>query len=475
MKRLLVIGLLLWVSVTACTSACAAVTQDELGALKELQQTKLDAVKELHQKDVDALRQQVAAVDKRVDDQLAQVGQAVDRFSVQSAWTGILITVLLVFGGFLGYRNAKQEAKSDAKEAASDQGRATAEHWFELHTAALKARIAELEQKATQIHQGMDKHLADVREHATTSKEEIDQALATAQENIGTPLRKSTPTTEQSHRVLTQRDHELQNTPENSYSFEDWDTRAFAAVGDNRLEDAAYFWQKAAVIPNAGAKNVAYALFNKGVTQDQLNQPETAIATYNDLLNQFCNDTDPALSEVMAKALFNKGVIQSKLNKLEDSIATFDDLVQRFAKATEPALRVQLAYALNARGFSRLLSAKSLGLQNPSTHDLLLTAVADFELAIAKADPPSGILLGNRAYAHLLLGNTENAKLGFAEALRASERGGQMLYDATLKDLTVHPIPKDAAMRELVERAWAAYQQEQAAPPSSSASAPAPH
>ena len=33
--------------------------------------------------------------------------------------------------------------------------------------------------------------------------------------------------------------------------------------------------------------------------------------------------------------------------------------------------------------------------------------------------------------------------------------------EATLKDLDKHPIPEDHAMRELVERAWTAYQQEQ--------------
>ena len=94
MKRFLAICLMLWASLIVNTVQAAAPTQDELAGLKELQQTKLDAFKELHQKDVDALRQQVAAVDKRVDDQLAQVGQGVDRFATTTAWLGIAITAL---------------------------------------------------------------------------------------------------------------------------------------------------------------------------------------------------------------------------------------------------------------------------------------------------------------------------------------------------------------------------------------------
>ena len=68
--------------------------------------------------------------------------------------------------------------------------------------------------------------------------------------------------------------------------------------------------------------------------------------------------------------------------------------------------------------------------------------------------------VGNRAYVHYLLGQVAQAEADFAAALRAPEHGGQTLYDATLKDLDMHPIPEDEGMRALVERAWAAYQAE---------------
>lgn len=425
-QRLLALGLLLWLSAIACMAAGDTATQADLTAAKELHQAKLDGFKELHQKDVDALRQQVAAVDKRVDDQLAQVGQAVDRFSAQSAWTGILITVLLIFGGFLGYRNAKQEAKADAKEAAekiaSDQGRTTAEQWFEQHNAALQKRIADLEQKATQVHHGMDMHLADIQNHATTNKEEMDRALATAQKSIHKPDQPPSPELERSQRLLSQRDQELKNTNEDSYSFDDWDTRAHAAYATKKLEDAAYFWHKAAGVPNAGAKNVAEALVNKGLTQGMLDQPEAELATYEELLRRFGDDTDPALRE-------------------------------------------QLALALNNRGFTRFLQAKQLGLRSETAKNHLQAALVDFNQAVDHSAERNGLLLGNRAYVHQLLGNTQQAEHDFAVGMHAAEDGGQTLYDTTLKDLSLHPIPEDAAMRALVERAWSAYQQEQGGAP----------
>ena len=140
MKRFLVITLLLWTAIATMAPASAD-PQQELSAFKEVQQSKWEAQKELQQKDVEALRQQIAAVDKRVDDQFAQLGQSVDRFGTQITVLGVVITVLLVLGGFLGYRNAK----SEAKDAAAVQAKSSAEAWFENRAGQLEKRISELE------------------------------------------------------------------------------------------------------------------------------------------------------------------------------------------------------------------------------------------------------------------------------------------------------------------------------------------
>jgi hypothetical protein len=72
-----------------------------------------------------------------------------------------------------------------------------------------------------------------------------------------------------------------------------------------------------------------------------------------------------------------------------------------------------------------------------------------------------GVALGNRAYAQWLLGNFTEAETDFAAGLRAEKFAGQELYEATLKDFDIHPVPEDQGMREMVERLWADYQNEQ--------------
>lgn len=183
-------------------------------------------------------------------------------------------------------------------------------------------------------------------------------------------------------------------------------------------------WHKAAGVPNAGAKNVATALVNKGMVQSLQEQPEA-------------------------------------------ESATCDELLRHFGDATEPAVREQVAWGLNNRGFTRLLLAKQLDVRSEMAQTHLQAAFADFNKAIDRSAEPSGVILGNRAYVHQLLGNTAQAELDFDAGLRVAEDGGQSLYDTTLKDLARHPIPEDVAMRALVERAWAVYQQKQGGAPTS--------
>lgn len=438
MTRLLAIWLLIWASVAISSPvASAAVTQDELTAAKELQQAKLDSVKELHQKDVDSLRQQLAAVDKRVDDQLTVTGQAIDRYGVATTWVssliGLMVTLLLVLVGFLGYG----KAKSDAKEAAKEQAETSAKQWLDAQGKTLEKEIADLKQKALQIQAQMEHAEHEVKTKAESIKEEMDiktkEAIGTLQTSIEKPSSVSESEQKKAQQVLQSRSEELQKPAELSRSFDDWNALAFAAHSAKKPEDAIFYWRKASEVPHAGAANVAQALLNRGVTQSELKQHEAETATY-------------------------------------------DELLRRFGDATEPELREYAVKALNNRGFNRLLLAKSFGPKNDLAKEHLRAALDDFNQAIACAAEPLGRVLGNRAYAQQLFGNTPQAVVDFAVALRVPEPGGQLLYEDTLRDLEINPIPEDAAMRELVEQAWSVYQQEQASNNSQGDEAPSnPH
>jgi len=63
-----------------------------------------------------------------------------------------------------------------------------------------------------------------------------------------------------------------------------------------------------------------------------------------------------------------------------------------------------------------------------------------------------GIVLGNQAYCAYLLGQAGSV---VRESLhQAPTEDGEMLYNAALGDLGIHPVPPDEAFREILEEEW---------------------
>lgn len=522
-------------SVLPSFSALAAsdkVSSSELAAQKELLQTQIEAVKALQQKDADA-------INKRIDDQLAQVGQGVDRFGVIAGLLGTGITVLLVLLGWMGYRNAKSEAKEIAQDSATD----AAKKWFSENSIDLNKEINELREKAIQGKQEIDKQVSDVQTTAEGAHSNIRERLDTLNNALDRPNSPDTPEKERARSEVKAYNEQLKTKNEDTFSFDDWDTRAFAAVNEKNLEDAAYFWFKASKIDTAtdvqvarvlynrataqgklgqseaaiatyeevirrygdapefalreqvaraifskgviqGQQGqseaavvtfqevirrygdapevalrevVAQAMFNKGATQGQQGQRAAEIATYEEVIRRYGDAPEVALCEQVAKAMFNKGFRQGQLGQSEAKIATYEELIRRYGDAPEVALRERVADAHNGIGFILIFDGKALFASDPlGAKALWRKALEHTNKAVAKLeiDKMDGLILGNQAYALALLDNIEQAEPIFAQALRSPVSGGKTLYDGTLTDFDIHPIAKDQAMRDLVERQW---------------------
>ena len=88
---------------------------------------------------------------------------------------------------------------------------------------------------------------------------------------------------------------------------------------------------------------VAKALLNKGVTHGQRDEPEAALATYDDLVARFGASDAPDLQVRVAMALLFKGVTHGQRDEPEAALATYDDLVARFGASDAPDIQVQVA------------------------------------------------------------------------------------------------------------------------------------
>ena len=132
---------------------------------------------------------------------------------------------------------------------------------------------------------------------------------------------------------------ELQSKPESSYTFNDWNTRAFSAYYGQKLNDAAFYWDKATKLSNASKKQISRALLNKGVALGQLKRPEEAIVEFNKLINLCSNYDNTELRVPCAQALFNKGVALGRLGKHDKAIAAYNEVIKPYGNDADPKIK----------------------------------------------------------------------------------------------------------------------------------------
>ncbi|WP_306603395.1 tetratricopeptide repeat protein [Azonexus sp.] len=319
----------------ALPSVAAEINKDDLDAQKELLQLRIDSGRELLQKDIEAQWKRLDAIDKRIDDQVnrvSDIGNAVDRFTAISGWISILITVLLASGGLVGYFSVVAKAKREAKETASN--------WFAENEKELRAKIDSLHSHA---RDNINHSVQSVQDSATEAQAVIERT----QKTIGLMQSDTSPNpdNDKDTKTLLRRTDELKDIPENNYSFDDWNTRAFAAYKAGKLEEATLYWEKATKVPTASLVNSAQAIFNQAFTLGQMGKTEEEIVLYDQLIDTYADDNTPALREQVAKAMGNKAVLLGEMEKNEEAIALCDQLIATYADDKTPALRNLVAQA----------------------------------------------------------------------------------------------------------------------------------
>lgn len=441
--RLLVLSLLF--SLTLPAAANEKFGKAELDAQKELLQLKIDSSRELTQKDVDSLKSRIDALDKRLDDQnnrVGDIGQAIDRLAVTMGDGGILLTVLLALGGLVGYFSVARQAKEEAK--------ATSQQWFDSNHAKLLAQIEALQQAATQAQQTIA-HKVD----AVTQLHDV--AITHIQGGMGKTGENGTPINSEEEAALRQSAEEIKAKPEASYSFEDWNTRAFDAFQAKQYEDAALYWKHASNVPNAGVANTVQALFNRAVSFHHLTNYTESCNTYRQLIDSYSSDNTPSIRELVAKAMRNMGGTLEKMACPDKAIAILQQMIATYSSDTDPTVREQVAKAFNSKGFALLLEAKKTWENRERAVSLLHDALNDLFAGLERR-PDCGMTRGNLAYVQWLLGEAQAAENSFSSALAVPQDSGEALYHGTVADIEQHTIAEDQGFREMVERLWAEHQ-----------------
>ncbi|MDR0717400.1 MAG: hypothetical protein LBF50_08295 [Azoarcus sp.] len=89
----------------------------------------------------------------------------------------------------------------------------------------------------------------------------------------------------------------------------------------------------------------AKTLFDKGTVLLH-SEPDAAIAIFDEVVSRFGEDASPGMRKQVAMALFSKGMTLGRQNKHDAAMAAHDELDRRFGQDASPDARKWVAMAL---------------------------------------------------------------------------------------------------------------------------------
>lgn len=304
-----------------------AQTETKLETLKEIKQQDLSDIK----KEVEAQKNAIDGFDKRITD----IDYYINFYS-------ILITLIALFVSLATFFSASSKAKNEARESAKN--------WFDQNENGLLKDIDALKDRLKKYEADAKNDIAQAMQNIQEGiNENASQFVKDAQKGTNTNFKITVNTSNTSPELKAASD-ELKNKPESQYTFNDWNTLAFAAYAENNLIFAAEYWGKAAIAIDASNGASANALFNKGITLDLLNKHEEAIGCYDELIKRYGSSVELTLQLQIAKALVSKGVVLGKKNMPDKAIDCFNEVIQRFNSTTFIPLQERVANALGNKG-----------------------------------------------------------------------------------------------------------------------------
>ena len=188
---------------------------------------------------------------------------------------------------------------------------------------------------------------------------------------------------------------------------------------------------------------------NRAVALERNGEYEKALDAYDQILKEYggkkSSDLEPVILNVTVSALR----ALARLRRYEEFDIRFEKMVAKLGGASSALSKRSISFALNSKGFSLLCLAKEQWGDEEKRKSLLMQACSILEDGV-KLNQGNANILGNLAYCKYLLGlSSEEFKPELASAISL---GGKGLYEETLEDLLIFPIPDvDEKFRKILD------------------------
>ena len=129
----------------------------------------------------------------------------------------------------------------------------------------------------------------------------------------------------------------------------------FAAFGEQRYNNVISLVDSALVSLNTGSSPVsraftAWALSMKGDAHDRLDDPASAVSTYEEVVERFGDSEDPELRRLVVPAQIRMAGALQDLSGPESTVPIYEDVVEQVGDSEDPELLFWLATALSDKG-----------------------------------------------------------------------------------------------------------------------------
>jgi len=290
---------------------------------------------ELIRKEIEIVGARINNQDKMIDTQNTHIDQSLTILSISLTILGIFFTLT----GFLGYFSVQRKAKREAEIASKE--------WFKLQAERLESEITSL-QETVSILQKRAQSTFDT--HVQKVQEDAEKAIIAIQKSIIYPDANNPEITKKDEIALAEAAKAAADKPESSYSFVDWNNRAFNAYKNGEKEEAARFWRMAAAQSGANPAQIARALINSGVSLAEANRNSDSISVFDEVIQKFSGSTALPVIENVLEAEINRAAQTGKMGQKESELALYDDIIKKYEDRTDEIYRNAVTIAIGNKG-----------------------------------------------------------------------------------------------------------------------------
>ena len=165
-------------------------------------------------------------------------------------------------------------------------------------------------------------------------------------------------------------------------------------------------------------RQLAEALYKKGVSLRTTNRSEEALDVFDELTKRYSESRDPALLEFAARGLFDKAYELGTLNRRDEEMVTYDEFLKQYGESTLPVLQEMTVFAL----FNKAVRFHGSGASDEAfrLYDEILDRYGEeeafpFRISVAK-------VLHNKAFKLAELERNEESMALYDEVLRRYEQ-----------------------------------------------------